>query len=295
MKIRFFLGILMAVGAGVSSFLGQVLQKKAVNNIPSGLKGKKYGFLFRNKTWILGLFLYLVLATVFYMYAEFLLGPVLVPGLMTSGFIALIIGSVTILHEKISFREILGIFILSMGVISLTMSKLIVDCRNIDITNSFIIKKIILFNLLALVIWAFFYFLSVKNTDNKHIYRALSAGFPYVLSNFWIFPLYVTFPLIFAGDNNFIIWLFFVLSCILLIGFNIIGIKELQQAYDLADVSLVAPIQQMPVQIAPLFYYMVFGRSFSLKSVFFILFGIVAILGSVFLINNPSKARQNTG
>jgi uncharacterized BrkB/YihY/UPF0761 family membrane protein len=68
-------GVLFAILAGVSTYLGLALQKKVVNEIPREKRGK--GFmrtLLKRPLWNLGLFLYIGLASAFFMIAQYMIG-----------------------------------------------------------------------------------------------------------------------------------------------------------------------------------------------------------------------------
>ena len=66
----------------------------------------------KDKTWLLGLILQLAIGSVFFMVAQLLIGPDLVPGLMAAGLIVLAIGSVRILGETLKRDEYIGIIIM---------------------------------------------------------------------------------------------------------------------------------------------------------------------------------------
>jgi len=285
MDIRFIIGVLLALSAGVSTFIGQVLQKKAINELPANLLNNKLKFLIKNRVWLLGLILYIVIATIFYILAELLIGPVLIPGLMSFGLVALVLVSRKIVYEKIGKEKILGMIMLSIGVIAISASKLVVNYKNVKIEQSDLIRRIIIFTISTVFLWLIFELFTYLSKTKKVVFKSLAAGFPYVLSNFFIFPLYVSANELLNGRQSFIIWLFFIVSCIILIIVNILGITELQTAYQYGKVTLVASVQQIPIQTAPLFYYYVVFNSLSQKSILLITSGIFLIIASGFLLS----------
>lgn len=156
MNFSFITGVACAILAGSSSSLGQILQKKAVNQAPPDLlKKHKIKYLLKRPVWITGVFLFVGLPAVFYMISESLLGPVLVPGIMTSGLIVLVIGSAKIVHEKISAKEIIGIIILAAGTLFITASHLVISYKNIDLTQERLILRISIFTILTILLWFF--------------------------------------------------------------------------------------------------------------------------------------------
>ncbi len=284
MNWAFAAGVILGILAGASTFLGQVLQKKAVNEIPDSFVHTKYLFLLKQKTWVTGLILYIAVSTVFYMLAEFFIGPVLVPSLMTTGLIVLVIASDSLLKENITIREILAILVLSAGIGFITGSKLIITYEMIALDNHVLIYRSIGFTVAATALWFLFNFLVKKSIKQKAIFKALAAGFPYVLSNFWIAPLYASILAIIHGNNSSVYLVFFILSALILIVTNILGITELQTAYAYGDVTVVAPVQQIPIQIAPFFYYLIFTSTFSISSLLCVSVGITMIVLSGFIM-----------
>jgi len=284
MQKRFIIGVILAILAGSSTYLGQLFQKIAVTKIPKQFENNKYRYLLKNKLWLFGLVLYIVFATVFYMLAELFIGPVLIPGLMTLGLIVFIIASVKIAKEEITPVILIGTFSLIIGAILITLSKLAIDYRLITLYNRTLIVKITIFTLSTIVLWIIFNFIVKKNIRKKGIFKALAAGFPYVLTNFWILPLYVSMAKVFNGQFDILYLIFFIISIIILIVANILGITELQIAYKLENVNVIVAIQQIPIQIGPAIYYLILNKSFAGKSIFILILGTVFITFSGFLI-----------
>ncbi len=283
MDYRYIFGVILAILAGISTFLGQVLQKVAVNNIPKNNSQNKYKYLLKNKIWLLGLVLYIVLATIFYMVSELLIGPVLIPGLMSFGLIVLIIASIKIANEKITLKLLAGIIMIIIGTIMVTYSKLQVDYRIVNIENNYLIEKITIFSLIIFLLWVFTNYIVKISHRYKAIFKSVAAGFPYALSNLWIFPLYISMNYISTNQTNLLIWIIFAVSCIILIVANILGITELQIAYKLGNVSLIVPVQQIPIQIAPVVYYYIFYSGFEGKPINILIGGIILIVASGFI------------
>jgi hypothetical protein len=103
----YFLGILFAILSGLVNYFGQVLQKKAINDIKLKKGEAKMIDMIKNPLWILGLILAIVIAgIIFASLAQFYIGPALLPGLSSAGMIVLAIGSVVLLKEKLKKRSI---------------------------------------------------------------------------------------------------------------------------------------------------------------------------------------------
>lgn len=281
-------GVLSAVLAGVCNFSGQILQKKSVNRIPKHLnKSERAKYLLKNKLWLIGLFIYIGMSTVFYMIAEYLTGPVLVPGIMTSGLLILPFAASKILGEKNGLKEISGIFLLVSGTVLIALSRIVILPDEVDLSDKDLLFRIFYLTAGTVLSWIAFDVFARFNKRKRGVLKGFAAGFPYVLSNFWIFPLYGSMIPVFNGQFSSVYIIFFVLSAVILIITNILGISELQAAFRYEDVSIVAPVQQIPIQIAPLFYYFfVFGnRIAGLSSNIYIISGVILILISGFLLS----------
>jgi hypothetical protein len=290
--IYYITGIVFAVLAGVSTYIGLAFQKKAVNRIPATNRSKGFmKILLKSPLWVLGLFLYIGLATIFYMIAQYMIGPALVPGIMISGLVVLIIVASGIVGEKITLWEIAGIILLVTGAILIALSNLVIDSSKINLTDKRIIFHIFAFSFILLGLWMLSNFLSRKSIIYKAQFKGLAAGFPYCIANFWITILYASMVPVFSGDHSIVAVFFFLISSVILVASNIFGIKEIQSAFKYGAISLVIPIQQIPVQIAPIFYfYYVFMLSTPKKnSIFWILSGIALIILSGFMLGKRQQ------
>ena len=86
MNFHYLTGVALGILGGFLTQGGQLLEKKAVNQVRQDRPAK--GFmrsLFRNPVWLVGFFVGLGLGTAAYMLAQSMIGPALVPGLMASG------------------------------------------------------------------------------------------------------------------------------------------------------------------------------------------------------------------
>lgn len=295
MTLSFTLGVLFSILGGASSFMGLVLQKKVVNELPGAAKRQDRGkILLKHPVWLTGLVLYIVFPSVFFMLAESLIGPVLVPGIMTSGLIVLVIGSNRIVGEQITLRDIAGISLLAAGIVLITASKLIIHYQDVDLSNKNLISRIFIFTIIMVICWLFFDLFCLLSTRHKTVLKGLASGFPYTISNLWIIILYASMFPVFHGNENNILILFFFLSSIILVVVNILGIVEIQAAFRYGDVSLAAPVQQIPIQIVPVlyFYYVFQGEPTGSQSLILIISGILSILFSGFILTGKRQSLE---
>ena len=116
---------MFAVISGIVNNLGTILQKKVVNSVKQDEKFLKN--LIKNPLWLIGLILQNCIGAIFFFFAQVFIGPTLIPGLMASGLIVLVIGSIKILGENLNFLEILGIFLMIIAIAFLGLSNMAID------------------------------------------------------------------------------------------------------------------------------------------------------------------------
>lgn len=291
-SLHFILGIIFALLAGVSSYLGLVLQKKVINELPEHSKrNERTKRLLKHPVWLAGLTLYIVFPSIFFMLAESLIGPVLVPGITQAGLIVLVIAANKIVGEQIKIKEIAGIIFLVMGIIFITASRLIIHYQDVDLNNQLFTGRVIRFTVLMIILWLLFDISCFISNKHKAVLKGLASGFPYTITNLWIIMLYASMFPVFKGNRSMILIIFFIVSSVILVVVNILGIMEIQRAFRFGAVSLVAPMQQIPIQIAPVIYYFyVFNVSgIGNRSLFFILSGILLILFSGFMFSGKRE------
>jgi multidrug transporter EmrE-like cation transporter len=292
----YLLGVLAAILSGVVWNFGMVLQKKIVNDL--WLKdptGNRNIHLYKNPIWLLGVFLSLIIATIFFLWAQQMIGPALVPGLMSAGFIVLIIGSVKIIKVKLNFQELVGIGLVMLGIILLGFSELEINVQAINFNDQSFFLRAGIFSLILFGLWIGFFFSVHYVKKRKGIFKALSSALPLCISDFWICIAIATVTKFIAGETLPTFEVFLLLfSIVIVIGANIQNIRETQIAFRFADASIVIPIQQIPIQISPIFiYYLVFAMaSPKVTSFLFILLGTSIIIGSGFLLSQRQANKE---
>ena len=123
--VSYIVGVIFGILAGMLNFTGQVVQKKAINDMPAEIRAKNLMIsLLHNKTWWLGIVFMSVFATVFQLTAAVTVGGTIMPGLMASGFIVLAIGSAKLLHENLKAGEIVAIGLLIFAIVLIGLSQL---------------------------------------------------------------------------------------------------------------------------------------------------------------------------
>ncbi|MHA1785197.1 MAG: hypothetical protein ACTSVY_01410 [Candidatus Helarchaeota archaeon] len=284
--LGYWLGVIFAITSGIANNLGTVLQKKAINDLPVGAKEEKFiRNLIKNPIWVLGLILQMVIGTLLFMVAQIYIGPTLIPGLMAAGLIFLAIGSVKLVGEELKSSEIIGI-ILMLGAITLIgFSNMSIDVSQQNFLDFGLLFRIILFTLITLGLMGL-----CKLSEKKKIYPAISmaiiSGFMFALSNFWISPLMGVVIHVFNLTGNVLELIIFIISAVILTLVNVYGITTIQEAMKQAQASNMIPIQQVPIQIYPIFYFLlVYLLPIpSIFSLFFMISGIGLVIVSSFLL-----------
>ena len=175
----YLLGVVAAIISGVVWNFGMVLQKKVVNDL--WLKDQNENHmkhLYKNPLWLLGVFLSLVIATTFFILAQQMIGPALVPGLLSAGFIVLIIGSVKSIKAKLHFQEIVGLGLIMLGIILLGFSELEIDVQTINFNDQSFFLRAGFFSFILFVLWMGFFFSVHYVKKRKGIFKAISSAVP---------------------------------------------------------------------------------------------------------------------
>ena len=274
----YILGIVLAILSGIVNNLGTVLQKKVVNEHRNDEEFLKN--LAKNPTWLFGLILQLVLGAIFFMIAQLLIGPALVPGLMAAGLIILALGSVRILGETLKKDEYIGIIVMIIGILLLGLSQLSIPTETLQLTDY--VFTMTLFTVILTLLSIICKLYANKMQKFKALLLALFSGFMLSLTNFWISPLMTVFEQMNFTPGYIVI---FVVASIILVVTNIFAITELQKAFTAGQASNLIPVQQVPIQITPIFvYFLVFLQTAQPIAFVYITMGVVLIIASSFLL-----------
>lgn len=279
----YFIGVFLAIISGILNSVGLILQKQAINEIPA--EAKLMRSLVKMPRWVMGFIIYMVIATVTYMLAQAYIGPTLIPGLMASGLIVLAIGSVKIVKEELNPSEIFGIFLLIGAIAFIGFSSMEINITLINFLDIELIIRITIFTISIVILSLTCEILQIKNIQ-KGISFAIFSGLMYGLSNFWISPLLATIVHVLNGTFQFMELIIFIFACVILILANIFALTELQRSLRVAQASNMIPIQQIPVQVIPPFYFLVVYLLPlpTIFSIVFLLAGIAMIIVSIFLL-----------
>ncbi|MFW9971032.1 MAG: hypothetical protein ACFFDF_12635 [Candidatus Odinarchaeota archaeon] len=280
----YVLGVFLAILSGSINNIGLVLQKKVVNEVPS--EAKFFRSLVKKPLWITGVLMELAIGSVFFMVAQIFIGPALIPGLMAFGLIFLAIGSIKIVGETLKKEEIIGIIIMILAIFLLGLSELSIDITSINILAFNLIINMIIFTIVLFLGSIFCQILQRKFENLKGILLAISSGFQFSLTNFWVAPLMAVIAHVFEGNATLGELFLFIASAVILIVANILGIMKIQQSFQVANASRMIPIQQVPIQITPIIaYFFVFTlMPPTIFPIIYVIFGVFLILISSSLL-----------
>jgi len=284
----YWLGVSLAISSGISNHIGTVFQKKVVNELPD--ESKFMRSLVKERLWLCGFILQYGLGAVFYMIAQLFIGPALIPGFMASGLIVLAIGSVKIVGETLNKVEIFGIFLMIIAFFLLGISELSIDITSINLIDIGFILRIVVFTLIIILFSVICYMVQRTSKRFKGILLAIISGFMFVLSNFWVSPLLGVMANIFSGTYDLGELTLFIISVVLLILSNFLGVLTIQKSFTVGQASNLVPIQQVPTLIAPIVIYFLIFLLIppNIFSGYYLIIGIILIITSSFLLGKRS-------
>jgi hypothetical protein len=284
----YWIGVFAAIFAGVLSNSGIVLQKKVINDLADTLPRNKspMKYLIKEKWWIGGLILNFGIGTIFYLIAQSLIGPALIPGLMSSGLIILALGSVYILDEQLCNKEIFGIFLMIIAITFLGFSQLSIEIANNNIISIDFLLRVSIFSFSLVGLSIFLEGLSRNADSYQGVPLSIISGIMFALSNLWVSILIGTISKVFEGIFVVVELVLFVVAAIILIFTNAFGVIKMQQAFTVGQAGNLIVIQQIPIQISPiLIYFLVFFLPLTnLISILFLLSAISLIIISAYLL-----------
>ncbi len=280
----YWLGLILGICSGISHYTGLIIEKLVINRVPSDAKLMKS--LVKTPLWLFALTLRFGVGTVFFMIAQSIIGPALVPGLMACGLIILALGSIKIIGEKLNFIEMVAIVLMILAITLLGFSQLSIEIFSFDLINFEFLIRISVFTISLFIIAFIFQIFQKKSERYRAILIALISGLYFSLSNFWISPLMGVITHVFSGNFNIGELVLFIISSVILVFTNLFAISKMARALSYGQASKLVPIQAVPIQITPsIVYFFVFQEiPISLYSILFYLIAISFILISSFVL-----------
>ncbi len=293
--ITYFVGIVLALIAGIIVQIGVLIQKYIINKHSDDPKFIRS--LIRSPLWLLGLLLQVVIGGLgFYFIAIILIGPALVPGLMAVGLIVLAIGSIKMLNEKLGKEEIIGILLMIAGVTLLGLSELTIDVFTFNIFDSGFIFRIIGFSITIFVLAIIIEIFRRKYAKNKGLLLAIEAGLILSLNTVWASPGSTVVAHIADGIiiEEEIIFGIIILIIVLLIVALGITIGQISLKYGQANVLV--PLTNVPIQVLPVIAFFIVFLSIppNVFSLIFVMIGFALVITSSFLLAKKQAKFETT-
>ena len=291
--IVYWIGVLLAVLGGASHYLGLILEKYVINRLPREAKLMKS--LIKEPLWLLALSIRFGLGSIFFVFAQIIIGPAITPGLMASGLIILAFGSIRILGEQLNVKETISIIVIILGVSLIGLSGFSIEITEENLLDAWFLIRMFISTSVLILISIIFYFISQKFLTLKAILLALTSGIMLSLNNFWISPLLWSFVNLFNIPFNFGVLILCVISLGFLFAANVLAIITMSHAFKVGKASYLAPIQNIPVQLTPsILYFLVFlMMPPNVFSIILLAFGILLIIVSSFILGKRQAELEN--
>ena len=280
----YVIGVILTILGGVINNAAVIMQKYVINSLPKG-EEKLMKTLVKKPLWLGGLIIQLGFSSILIIIAQIFIGPALVPGLMAAGLIVLAIGSVKILNESLKTSEIMGIVSLIIGILFLGLSSLQIDSDDVILVILDVGFNIRLFTYSFIFIVGFILcnLLRRKFEQQGPLLIAAGSGLLFSIGNQWISPIFAIFanPI----DHPWKVAMILI-SALVLIFLSAIAIIRINVAFTGGKASNLMAIQQVPIQISPIFvYFVVFAYTAPfVLSIPFLFIGIILIIISTFLL-----------
>jgi len=289
----YLLGVILAVSSSIANFMGQILQKKAINDVRTG-DDVSMKDVIKKPLWITGLICIVVFTTVLNGFAQNFIGPALIPGLFSSGLIVLAIGSVKILGERLKKEEWLALFMIISGIILVSLSRLSIETDLDRFRDTSFVIRLSVASVMLITLWLTFFYGGKKLKKHKAVIMAIGSGLPFALGNIWMFALVDSLGRLLGGGHNLLNGVVFAISSFIMGTTQILGLVHFNKTLAAGNASIVVPIQQIPQQIMPVItYFVIFALSPPAPvSFFYISGGILLIVTAGFLLGKRHTSQE---
>jgi hypothetical protein len=285
--MRYVLGIVAAVIAGIAFNVGILIQKAAVGRAPKDRPLMRS--LLKSPVWISGFFLQFILGTPLYTLSVGLIGPAIVPGLMSVGLVVLAIGAVRFQKERVKTKEIAGIIFVVLAVTMFGLTRLSIDVLAISMKEPGLLMRAGIFSgfLIAIALGCAFVARrmaagagaqAATRSESAAALHASRAGMWYNLGNLGLG--FITAGLARFGSGVFDpmeIVVFLVAVALAVIG-NMYGIAATQHALAHGRAAVAIPLQNVVTQILPVVVFFLVYRPYVPATESFVFLGAAGAL-----------------
>jgi len=274
-------GVVLALLSGIVTNMGTLFQKQAVNHYLETLKHKhsinceivestskfRMRDLIRDKLWLFGFTTQLVVGTGLFLYSQTLVGPSLTPALGSIGLVVLAVPQFSrgLLHERLTWAEMLGMVLIIAAVILLSFSGLQIVESETDFLEFYFMIRVIIFSGSILVMCTFCKLWSLRKDKLEGTMLATLSGLLVALSNFWISPFTAMLSHFMSGNwhhtatfMQHAVWaavLYWLLSVAIVLWSNIQSVYEKQLAFKVGRATTMIPISHVPSHLSPPIIY----------------------------------------
>lgn len=303
---RYALGIAAALCAGTAFNIGVLIQKTVVDRTPA--ERPLMRSLVRHPRWLVGVLVSFFGGTPLYITAVGLIGPALVPGLMSIGLVVLTIGAILVKHERLHGREAAGIGFIILAVSAYGFSRLQIDVFAFSTTNVKLLERSALF---VIIVGAGAVACTAAarriaggrrirpNFEPSAALRAAGAGLWYNVTNLSLG--FVTAGLALIADGGFgpAQIIVFALALVFAAGSNLLGVSGTQHALASGRATVAIPLQEGVTQIVPVAVFFFVYRPYIPSTNSFVFLGTAfgLLLTGVILLTNrlqvESALRKN--
>ncbi len=291
----YWIGVILAILGGFSHYSGLILEKHVINKMPDEAKLMKT--LIKEPLWLFAIFVRFGIGSLLFVFAQIIIGPAIIPGLMASGLIVLAIGSVHLLGEKLNYMEIFAIIVMIMAVTFIGLSGLSIEISGENLLDPHFLARMFISTGSLALIAIIFQIIQAKISRFRVILLALISGLMLSLNNFWIAPFIWSLGNMFGGYFFIETLLLFIISSVILIIANILGVIKMSQAFRSGKASFLAPIQNVPVQLTPsiLYFFVFIVIISSITSLVFFILGVSLIILSSFILGKRQAEIEQIG
>ncbi|HMF30460.1 MAG TPA: hypothetical protein VKK79_03555, partial [Candidatus Lokiarchaeia archaeon] len=244
------------------------------------------------RTWLLGLLVQIGIGTTCTIVAAAFIGPALLPGLLAVGLIPMAIGASKIVGERLKKTEIFAILLIVIAAILLVVSDVSIPVTDPSYFDYNFWAREWIFTGAFFVIIFLCEVAQRKVKKTQSLSLAVQAGCFLALANYWLNPVEAHIVHLFAGEL--IPWelLNGILGAVVLALANVFNIAATQKAFKSGNASVVIPVEQVPINIAPIIiYFLVFlfpAREASTLPFLLIVVGLI-IVSSYLLARRQSQ------
>jgi hypothetical protein len=250
----YLLGIVLALIDGFLNNIGILFQKMAINRLPEGKKVTRG--LVKNKLWLFGFIVNGYLPMIFSIPAVLLIGPALLPGLEATGLIWLALASIRYLKERLKASEVIGIFLMVAAIFALAYSGLEIDITDYQyLIGTDFFTRLMIYTVAVAFGSLICFLLRRAGARRKDVLYALDSGLLTTLNNFWFALILAIVVHILAGAFALTELVIFICAIAITPPCEILGVHRLQKSFEFGQAANMRPIQQAPIQIAPIFYF----------------------------------------